>query len=167
MKKIIAVSGSSGGDENLTEDILGIAEKVGYLIGKKGGILVCGGLSGIMEAASKGAKKAGGITVGILPYEKEKANRYIDIPIPTYLGFYRNYVLVSSADSVISICGRWGTLNETAFSISIGKPTIILAGTGGISDIFSSEEILNKFKRKPSIAKTPEEAVDLAFTLKK
>lgn len=162
---MIAVSGSNAGDENLTEEILNVAEKVGYLIGKKGGILVCGGLGGIMEASSRGAKKAGGITVGILPYGKERANQYIDIPIPTYLGFYRNYLIISSADSVISICGRWGTLNETAFSVSIGKPTIILAGTGGISDIFSSKEILNKFKKKPFIAKTPEEAVNLAFSL--
>jgi len=164
MKKMIAVSGSNIGDENLTEEILNVAERVGYLIGKKGGILVCGGLGGIMEAASKGAKKAGGITVGILPYGKEKVNQYIDIPIPTHLGFYRNYLIVSAADSVISICGRWGTLNETAFSVSIGKPTVILSGTGGISDIFSSKEILDKFKKKPSIAKTPEEAVDLAFS---
>ena len=162
---MIAVSGSNAGDENLTDEILNVAEKVGYLIGKKGGILVCGGLGGIMEASSRGAKKAGGITVGILPYGKERANQYIDIPIPTYLGFYRNYLIISSADSVISICGRWGTLNETAFSVSIGKPTIILAGTGGISDIFSSKEILNKFKRKPSVARTPEEAVNLAFSL--
>jgi len=165
MKKIIAVCGSNKGDKNLNEKILLIAEKVGYLIGKKGGILICGGLGGIMEYASKGAKKAGGITVGILPFDKTKANKYIDIPIATNLGFYRNYIIVNSADVIIGICGRWGTLNEISISIALGKPTILISTSGGICELLSKKEFINKFEEKPHIVETPEEAVELAFKL--
>ena len=167
MKKIIAVCGSNESDENLTSEILEIAEKTGFLIAEKGGILICGGLGGIMEAAAKGAKKAGGITVGILPWKKDKANRYIDIPIETNLGFYRNSIIVNSADSVIGICGRWGTLNEISMAVALGKKTILISSSNGICELFSDEKILSKFKRKPEIAHTPEEAVELAFSVSK
>lgn len=165
MKKLIAVSGSNRSDKNLNKNVLEIAEKVGYLIAKKGGILICGGLGGVMEASAKGAKMAGGITVGILPYEKSKANKYIDIPIATNLGFYRNYILVSSADAVIGICGRWGTLNEISISIALKKPTILISTSGGICEILSRKEIIEKFEEKPYIVQTPEEAVEIAFRL--
>ncbi|MCM8821019.1 MAG: TIGR00725 family protein [Candidatus Omnitrophica bacterium] len=165
MKKLIAVSGSNAGDDNLTEEILNIAEETGYLIAKKGGILVCGGLGGIMEAAAKGAKKANGITVGILPWNREAANSYIDIPIATGIGFYRNNIIVNCADCVIGICGRWGTLNEIAMAIGIGKPTIIIDGSGGVSEILSKKEFLQVFKKRPIIVKSPKEAVDKAFSV--
>lgn len=163
MKKLIAVSGSNGNDNNLNKDILKLAEEVGFLIAKKGGILVCGGLGGIMEASAKGAKKGGGITVGLLPWKKETANPYIDIPIATGLGFFRNNVIVNCADSVISICGRWGTLNEVAMAMGLGKKTVILDCSGGVSQLLSQKEVLKTFKRKPLIANSPEEAVSLAF----
>lgn len=163
MKKIIAVSGSNAGDENLTPEILKKAERVGELIARKGGILACGGLGGIMEAACQGAKKAAGTTIGILPYGKEEANSYVDIPIPTGLGYLRNSILVQTADSLIAICGRWGTLNEISFALILGKPTVILTGTGGVSDSLKQKEFLSAMKKKPLFASTPEEAVDLAF----
>lgn len=165
MRKIIAISGSNAGDDNLTEEILSIAEKTGYLIARKGGILVCGGLGGIMEAAAKGAKNGNGITVGILPWNKETANPYIDISIGTGMGFYRNNIIVNCADCIIGICGRWGTLNEIAMALGIGKPTIIISGSGGVADLLSKQEVLSTFKKKPIIANTPEEAVDIAFSL--
>jgi uncharacterized protein (TIGR00725 family) len=164
MKKIIAVSGSNGNDTNLNNDILKMAEEVGFLIAKKGGILVCGGLSGIMEASAKGAKKGGGITVGILPWKKETANPYIDIPIATGLGLFRNHIIINCADSVISICGRWGTLNEISMAMSLGKKTIILDCSGGVSGLLSQKDVIKSFKKKPFIATTPEEAVSLAFS---
>lgn len=163
MKKLIAVSGSNKEDKNLNKKILEIAERVGYLIAKKGGILVCGGLGGVMEASARGAKMAGGITVGILPYEKSKANKYIDIPIATNLGFYRNYIIVNCADSIIGICGRWGTLNEISIAIALKKPTILISTTDGICEILSKKVILDKFEEKPYIVETPEEAVEFAF----
>jgi len=163
MKKLIAVSGSDGSDENLTELALKAAEEVGYRIARKDGVLICGGGGGIMEAASKGAKKGGGLTVGILPGLKEEANEFIDIAIPTHLGYFRNYILISSADTVIGIAGRWGTLNEISFALNIGKPVIILKGSGGWADILSNKELLKEFERKPYIAQSAKEAVELAF----
>ena len=165
MKKIIAVSGSNSGDSNLDSGILKIAEQTGYLIAKKGGILVCGGLGGIMRASAKGAKKGGGITVGILPWKKEAANPYIDIPIATNLGFFRNNIIIACADCIIGICGRWGTLNEIAMSMGMGKPTVIIGGSGGTSDMLSDEKVLKRFKKKPVIALSPKEAVDFAFSV--
>ena len=78
MKRLISICGSDSADNKLGSNSLGIAEKLGFLIGKNGFILVCGGKGGIMQAASKGCKKAGGTTIGILPYSKEEANQYID-----------------------------------------------------------------------------------------
>jgi len=165
MKKIIAVCGSNAGDKNLNKEILKIAERVGELVAEKGGILICGGLGGVMEAVAKGTKKKGGITVGILPYDKSKANKYIDIPIGTNLGYYRNYIIVNSADCVIGICGRWGTLNEISMAIALGKPVILISSSKGICEILNNREILDKFEEKPYIVETPEEAVELAFKL--
>ncbi|HNS33222.1 MAG TPA: TIGR00725 family protein [bacterium] len=164
MGKIIAVSGSNGNDRNLNGEILEIAEKTGYLIARKGGILVCGGLGGIMEASARGAKKGGGITVGILPWKKEAANPYIDIPLATNLGFYRNTLIANCADCMIGICGRWGTLNEISMAVSINKPTVIIKTSGGTCEALSNEPFLKSFRKKPRIANTPEEAVEFAFS---
>lgn len=165
MKKMIALSGSDGDDKNLTESILKIAEDVGYYIAKKGGILICGGRDGTMKAAAKGAKKAKGLTIGILPDSGETANEFIDIVIPTNLGSFRNYILINSADAVIAVAGRWGTLNEVSLALNIGKPTIVLKDSGGWSDILSKKELLGYFKKKPYVAGSPKEAVELAFNL--
>jgi uncharacterized protein (TIGR00725 family) len=162
MKKLIAVSGSNAGDSNLTRRICKLAEEVGRLIAERDGILLCGGLGGIMEAAAKGAKQAKGITVGILPGKKEKANPYIDIPIATGLGYFRNYILVAAADALIAICGRWGTMNELSMAMALGKKTIVLADSGGISREFSQGAIRG-LQQRPLVATTPEEAVSLAF----
>ncbi|MFN4227406.1 MAG: TIGR00725 family protein [Candidatus Ratteibacteria bacterium] len=167
MKKIIAVCGSNKGDKNLTKEVIKIAERVGNLIAEKDGILICGGLGGIMEAVAKGAKEKGGITVGILPYDKSKANKYIDIPIGTNLGFYRNYIIVNSADVIIGICGRWGTLNEISIAIALGKPVILISNSKGICELLSKKEVLEYFDEKPYIVETPEQAVELAFKLSK
>jgi hypothetical protein len=166
MKKLIAVSGSNGGDKNLTEFALKSAEEVGYWIAKKGGILICGGRDGVMEAAAKGAKKGGGLTIGILPGSKEEANKFIDIAIPTHLSYFRNYVLISSSDAVVGIAGRWGTLNELSLALDLGKPTIVLKGSGGWAEILSKKELLKEFKQKPYIAQSAKEAVELAFNLR-
>lgn len=79
------------------------------------------------------------------------------------MGYFRNYVMISSADAVIAIAGRWGTLNEVSLAISLGKPTILLKGTGGWVDILSDEEISRKFKRKAYVVCSAKEAVELAF----
>lgn len=164
MPRLIAVSGSNEKDENLTKAVLEKAERVGLLIARKGGILLCGGLGGIMEACSRGAKAAGGITVGILPFGKEGANPYIDIPIPTNMGYFRNSILIAAADSVIGICGRWGTMNEISMGIALGKPTVLLRGTGGFAQIADTDAFRTSLRRMPRFADSPEEAVEIAFS---
>ena len=105
--------------------IYGLAWQVGYGIGKRGWILVCGGLGGVMEGASKGCREAGGVTIGLLPgLEKASANPYIEIPIATGLEEGRNLVLVRTADVLISIAGGYGTLSEIALALKMKKPVI-------------------------------------------
>lgn len=121
MKKIIGVIGGRRVDKTLLNE----AEKVGRLVAQKEIVLVCGGLSGVMEAVAKGARSEGGITVGILPQEhKRDANEYIDIPIVTGLGIGRNVIIARTADVLISIGGEYGTLSEIAFALQMGKPVI-------------------------------------------
>jgi uncharacterized protein (TIGR00725 family) len=101
------------------------AEEVGRLLALNNYTLITGGLGGIMEAASKGAKSAGGLTIGILPQEdKSSANRYVDIPVPTGLGIGRNLIIARSADFLIAIGGEYGTLSEIAFGLQLNKPVI-------------------------------------------
>ncbi len=101
------------------------AEQVGALVAGRGAVLVCGGLSGVMEAAARGAKSAGGITVGILPQSSAQfANPYIDIPVATGFGEGRNVVIVHTADVLIAVSGEYGTLSEIALALKNGKKVI-------------------------------------------
>src|SRR5512136_999758 len=97
------------------------ADAVGALVAKHGAVLVCGGLGGVMEAACRGAKEAGGTTVGILP-GTEEGNPYLDIIIRTGLGHARNILVVLSADAVIAVGGGYGTLSEIAIALKTGRP---------------------------------------------
>ena len=107
------------------DTVYGLAKEVGYAIGKRGWMLVCGGLGGVMEGAAKGCHEAGGVTVGLLPgLEKISANPYITVPIPTGLGEGRNLVLVRTADVLISIAGGYGTLSEIALALKMNKVVI-------------------------------------------
>jgi hypothetical protein len=102
-----------------------VAEGVGREIARRGGVLICGGLGGVMEAAAKGAKQAGGLTVGILPGSSfADANPYIDIPIVTDLGHARNALVVHSSRAVIAVTGGYGTLSEIALALKLNKPVI-------------------------------------------
>ncbi len=165
MKRLISICGSDGDDERLSDYALETAEKVGRLIAQKGGVLVCGGRGGIMQAACKGAKEANGITVGILPVSKEEANEFVDIRIPTGLGNMRNFLVVNSGDVVIAIGGRWGTLNEISFDMVLGKPLILIKGTGGCVDKIIEKDIMQHIESTYYIAESAEEAVEKAFEL--
>jgi uncharacterized protein (TIGR00725 family) len=104
---------------------LALAEHIGGEIAKRGAILICGGLGGVMEAAARGAKREHGLTVGILPTpDASSANPFIDIPIATGLGEARNVIVVRSADAVIAIAGGYGTLSEIAFALRLGIPVV-------------------------------------------
>lgn len=143
MKKIIGVIGGRRVDKTLLNE----AEKVGSLIAQKQIVLVCGGLSGVMEAVAKGARSAGGITVGILPQEHRRdANEYIDIPIITGLGIGRNVIIARTADVLISIGGEYGTLSEIAFALQMGKPVIGIRtwDIKGIMPVPNAEEAVSR-----------------------
>lgn len=120
-----------------------MAFEVGTLIAKSNAVLVCGGLGGVMEAAAKGAKQAGGHTLGILPGSSHQdANPYIDISIATGLGYTRNSLVAMNADSLIAVDGQYGTLCEIAYGIIYGKKVIGI-GTWtiqGVQVVSSAEE---------------------------
>jgi len=105
-----------------------LAEQVGREIAENGGILVCGGLGGVMTAAARGAKSKNGITIGILPGDnKTMANEYIDYSIATGFGEARNLIIIRTADAVIALPGKFGTLSEMAFCMKMGKPLVSLS----------------------------------------
>jgi len=142
-KKIrIGVIGGSRPDTKSRQ----VAFKVGQLIAEKGAILVCGGLSGVMEATSRGSKQAGGLTIGILPGNSpDDANTYIDIAIATGLGYARNSLVAMNSDVIIAIDGQYGTLTEIAYGC-IYRKKIIGLGTWNIEGVIkaeSAEEAVN------------------------
>ena len=165
MKNLVSICGSDTGDENLSNYALDVAEEIGRLIAQKNGVIVCGGHGGVMEAACRGAKEEGGTTVGILPYTKDEANKYIDIAIPTGIGNIRNFLVVSAGDVVIAIGGRWGTLNEISYCMITGKPLILVKGTGGCVDEIINGSLMQNIESHYYIAGSAEEAVEKAFEL--
>jgi uncharacterized protein (TIGR00725 family) len=116
------------------------AAEVGRLIAERGAVLVCGGRGGAMEAACRGAKEAGGLTVGILPgSDRSEANPFVDVVLPTGLGEARNALVVGAADAVIAIGGGYGTLSEIALALKAGKRVIGL-GTWEIEGVVAAED---------------------------
>jgi len=113
------------GDSACSAEEAGLAEAVGELLAQRGSALICGGLGGVMEAACRGAKSRGGLTVGVLPGEEPgAANPWVDIPVATGMGEARNAVIVKSAQAVIAIGGGYGTLTEIAHALKSGIPVI-------------------------------------------
>jgi uncharacterized protein (TIGR00725 family) len=103
------------------------AEEVGRLLAEQGCTVVCGGLGEVMAAAARGAKGAGGTTIGILPGEsKQAANKWIDYVVVTGVGHARNLAVVASGDAVIAVGGRWGTLAEIGLARVLGRPVVVL-----------------------------------------
>jgi uncharacterized protein (TIGR00725 family) len=124
---------------------LAAAEAVGRGVAGAGAVLVCGGLGGVMEAACRGAREAGGRTVGLLPGDDRRAaNPWVEVAIPTGLGEARDALVVRAADAVIAVGGEWGTLAEIALAMKAGTPVIGLRTwelpRGGIVRVASAEE---------------------------
>ncbi len=165
MKKLISVCGSDVGDKNLSEYALNVAFEVGRLVAKKDGVIVCGGHGGVMNAACKGAKQENGITVGIMPYENDNVNEYVDIAIPTDIGNARNIFVSRAGDVMIAIGGRWGTLSEISFRMISGKPLILVKGTGGCVDEIIKGNIMQDIHSNFIVAESAEDAVKKAFDL--
>ena len=153
-KKFIAVIG--GGQCSKEEAKL--AEAVGRELARRGAILVCGGLGGVMEAACRGADSEGGITIGILPGEsRQAANPYVQIPVITGVGYARNIAVVKSAQAVIAIDGSYGTLSEIGYALQSGIPVIGL-NTWSLSRNNQQDDSIIP-------AQNPTEAVDKALNL--
>jgi uncharacterized protein (TIGR00725 family) len=149
----IGVLGPAGADDT----IAGFAERVGELIALGGATLVCGGLGGAMEAAARGAFKAGGLTIGILPGpEPADANRYIKAVVATDMGHARNALVVRSSDAVIAIGGGYGTLSEIALAMKCGVPVV------GLATWRASRG--DELKAPIIAAGGPEEAVEMALS---
>jgi len=155
-KLIIAVIG--GGKCSAQEAVL--AETVGRELAKRGAILVCGGLSGIMEAACRGAAIESGLTIGILPSDDPAdSNPYVQIPVATGVGHARNIAVVKSAQAVIAIDGDYGTLTELGFALKSGIPVIGLKTwslyRNGEEDksIIKAEDAVDAVEKAISLAK--------------
>lgn len=117
-----------GGSE-IDDKVESLAHNVGRIVAEVGAILVCGGLKGAMRASAKGAKDAGGMTIGLLPgVNKQDANEYIDIALPTTIGFARNACVAASADIIIALPGSHGTSCEISFGLVYKRPIIDLGG---------------------------------------
>jgi uncharacterized protein (TIGR00725 family) len=127
------------------------AEQVGRLLAERGCTVVTGGLGEVMEAAARGAKSAGGTTIGILPGQsRHDANIWIDHGVATGVGHARNLAVVASGDAVIAVGGRWGTLAEIGFAHVLGRPVVILEPGWPLEGVLR--------------AGSPEEAVELALS---
>jgi hypothetical protein len=119
----VAVVGAGGGD--LAPELLADAEAIGALLARRGAVLVCGGLGGVMEAACRGARSAGGVTLGILPgTSRADANEWVSVAVATGLGELRNGLIVRSADAVVAVGGGHGTLSEIALALKAGKRVV-------------------------------------------
>jgi uncharacterized protein (TIGR00725 family) len=128
------------------------AEEVGRRLAERGCVVVCGGLGEVMEAAARGAKEAGGTTVGILPgVSARDANAWIDYAVATGTGHARNLAVVASCEAAIAVGGRWGTAAEIAYARLLGRPVVVL----GAGRAVEGEGIER--------AETPEEAVQRAL----
>ena len=139
---IIAVIGAGQCESSIYQ----LALEVGEEVAKRGAILVCGGLGGVMEAAAKGASMAGGLTVGILPGPScNSANPYIKIPVATDMGQARNVIIAHTADGLVAVSGGAGTLSEICHSLKLGKPVVglkTIPNLRGVHYVDSAQEAI-------------------------
>ena len=157
MKNSFVFIGVIGGSD-VSPQVAGLAEEVGREIARRGAVLVCGGIGGVMEAACKGAVSEGGLTIGILPGESRRdANPYVMIPIVTGIGYARNVAVVKSSQAIIAIDGSYGTLTEIGYALQSGIPVIGLDTWSLAIKGSTDNNIIN--------VKSPEEAVEKALSL--
>lgn len=149
-KPVIAVIGASKCSKKLRD----MAAAVGKYVAEHDGIIVCGGMGGIMEGAARGAKEAGGTTIGILPStERSDANPYIDFVIPTGFGEARNILVVRAADAVLAFPGKFGTLSEMAFALQAHKPVISISAWKLGAEIIQMEDPLEAAEKAMTMAR--------------
>lgn len=148
MAKPIYIAIIGGGE--VRPEIAALAREVGREAARRGAVLLCGGLGGVMAAAAQGAKEAGGESIGILPDgDRRRANPYLTYSLATNLGHARNLLIAHSADALIAVDGGYGTIAEAAIALKLGKPVIALEVSWDLPGL-----------RR---AASPQEAVDLAW----
>ena len=150
------------GASRASDDEARAAEAVGRGLAEARAILVCGGRGGVMEAACRGAKAAGGTTVGILPTaDRADANRYVDIAIATGLGEARNVLVVRAVDALVAVGGAYGTLSEIALALQAGTPVVGLGSweIEGVVPVKSPAEAVARAlalaTRRPNVPEYP------------
>jgi len=137
---------------------------VGLEIARRGAVLLTGGLGGVMEAASHGAKDGGGFVVGIVPQDdKRAANDFCDVVIATGLGFNRDFLTAYSADAVIIVGGGVGTMIEAAAAYQKNIPIVAVKGTGGVADRYADTYLDDRKVKRIIGESTPERAVGMAM----
>ena len=157
MKNEFVFIGVIGGSE-VPPQIVELAEEIGREIARHGAVLVCGGLGGVMEAACRGARREGGLTIGILPGDnRQDANPHVQIPIVTGIGYARNVAVVKSAQAVIAVDGSYGTLSEISHALQSGIPVIGLNTWSLSIDGRADNNIIR--------VNNPKDAVDKAMAL--
>ena len=137
------------GGHQINSEVEELAYNIGKIIAKSGAVLVCGGLSGVMEYSAKGAKAAGGMTIGLLPgKDKADANEFIDIALPTTIGFARNAMVAASADIIVALPGSHGTTCEISYGLVYKRPIINLGGwkQEGLIQVKDIDEAEEKIK---------------------
>lgn len=156
-KGVVSVIGASTLSKEDAKKVI----EIGRLLAKNHYVVSCGGLSGAMEAVCKGAKKAGGLTIGIIPHKhKIAANQYVDIAIPVPFSQARNIIVVLSGDIVLAIGGKAGTLSEIAFSWIYGKKVVSFTDIEGWASKLAGSQIDDRRPDKIYEANTPEEVIE-------
>jgi hypothetical protein len=156
---VVAIIGDADPRGPDAHRILEWAEEVGHLLARGGATVVTGGLGGVMRAASRGARVAGGSTIGILPgADAAEANEFVQVVIPTGLGVVRNLVVVTAADAVVAVGGRHGTLSEIGLALRMGREVVGLGSWRIESDQRVGGPRLHR-------ARDPREAAQLALRL--
>lgn len=150
--------------DSCTEVAREAAYRVGRAIAREGATVISGGLGGVMEAASKGAREAGGHVVGIVPSaDSDQANRYCEFVVATGIGKARNFVVAYSGDAMIVVGGGAGTMTEVAAAYQVAKPIVTVEGTGGVADEWAGKYFDDKRTRLILSGSSPEDAVKKAM----
>jgi uncharacterized protein (TIGR00725 family) len=138
------------GGSHASPEIAALAREVGREVARRGAVLICGGLGGVMSAAAQGAAAAGGVSLGILPdADRHRANPHLTYSLATNLGHARNILIAHSADALIAVDGDYGTISEAAIALKLGKPVVALKVEWDLRGLLQ--------------AATPREAVALAW----
>ena len=160
MVRRVQISVVGFNEDSCTEVAREAAYRVGKEIAREGATVICGGLGGVMEAASKGASEAGGLSVGIIPSsDSAQANKYCDFVVATGLGRSRNFVVAYSGDAMVLVGGGAGTLIEAAAAYQADKPIVSVKGTGGVADAWAGKYIDDRNTRPIVEGSSPEDAV--------